>query len=344
MYDGLPIQQFKANCDAMKTGKPIPYGSMSGQVLDCGRYLDEFNDLDLVLRQNVPAKYAGYFHDPDEADDIEVGRSSSPYKLSPVKPVKTTQGVKESENLLGSVFDADETRYLGKSRGTAMSEALSDNLDEFEPKSKKYYRMDDSFNESSVLDNQVNDAVDELDRAKHAAKLAQAKYEEQVSVNRHLQALLDGYKAKLRKYYGLNEQLKAELANVKSTSTHAKVVKSAGPEKSVGPDQSCTDETRLDQVDSTAEDSILLDEDVASIDSQIRKLDLQRRRVVHQKKKDKQVAANTLNINLLGLPELVGLLKQPQAPKPAPTTRSRTDCVFCHPKDTSSNDTPAKIW
>ncbi|ANZ73304.1 BA75_00543T0 [Komagataella pastoris] len=101
MFDSLPLDQYRANYQAIKEHKPIPYGDAKGLIL-----MSDDIDLDLVLRKHIPAKILEeYFYKPKEGngstddnaryssdteellrfsnvfkdDSIEIGRSRSMY-------------------------------------------------------------------------------------------------------------------------------------------------------------------------------------------------------------------------------------------------------------------------
>jgi len=98
MFDSLPLDQYRANYQAIKEHKPIPYGDAKGLIL-----MSDDIDLDLVLRKHIPTKILEeYFHKPREGDASTDGK---------------TRYASDTEELLrfSNVFK-DDSIEIGRSR------------------------------------------------------------------------------------------------------------------------------------------------------------------------------------------------------------------------------------
>ncbi|GMF06228.1 unnamed protein product [Ambrosiozyma monospora] len=101
MFDSLPIEQYDANMQAYYKKRPFPFGNMKGKVLNKSKFLDDGLDVELIMRRNVPPKYAKYFESPT-GNDIDGSR----------KPIKATTSTTTDKNEL-SHFDEDSLELVG---------------------------------------------------------------------------------------------------------------------------------------------------------------------------------------------------------------------------------------
>ncbi|QPG77398.1 hypothetical protein FOA43_004811 [Brettanomyces nanus] len=256
MFDALPMDQYKANYADILHGNPLRYGNMRGQVLLKDKYRRDFNDFDLVLRRNVPAKYTPYFELPtlfsaessaDDYDEIEIGRSSpskTGYNLSPLKTNRTSGSsnvaFKDSENLVkmdNNIFNDDETKYLGKRKKISRKKPmLVDDLDSLVERTYSY--IDSNLHGDSRLDKMVSSLVGRLrqlkienDELKKQERSADGKPVNNRPLSRGIRFLIGSYKEKIEEYTLENSKLRRELKAQQEAQQEAQLERSKEEEE-----------------------------------------------------------------------------------------------------------------
>ncbi|VEU20232.1 DEKNAAC101008 [Brettanomyces naardenensis] len=266
---------------------------MKGKRLLRDKYRRDFNDFDVLLRQNVPSKYAQYFTaDDDDDSDIEIGRSSpskTSYKLSPVKKKATLPNVsfKDSENIRldpTEAFDKDRRRYLD-------DHDVTDSLID-----RTYKYIDSNLNGN----NELNDMVTELAGQLYNLRIENAKLKkegENVEYGDEGNSLLDLYRRKLLKQHGDKIELKKKIEKLEEEVRNREVKEL--PNSKVSSKEEISSEFEDDDDDD--------DPEIEKIDLEIEKLQKRRRQILRSKKLARKEASRAaaaaagmpvININL----------------------------------------------
>lgn len=218
-FDALPLDQYKANYAAIIHGKPMPYGNMKGKVLDRELFRRDYDDFDLLLRKNVPAKYALYF------------KGDKPYNLSPVKKtkpkipsvnVKDSQDLQSHQPLKQNLFKSDEDldsdeepsyNYLvaettDRSGLSELVNGLVRKLHRLEGENRALRKISEEQVEREKLETKKRAKVAMDEREKTGMK--------SIELVRQFQLKLAKYKRENEKYRRENENLEANLSILKN--------------------------------------------------------------------------------------------------------------------------------
>ncbi|KAF6010648.1 hypothetical protein HII13_002761 [Brettanomyces bruxellensis] len=241
MLDALPLDQYKTNYRDIIHDQPLEYGNMKGLVLDKDRFRRDFDDFDVLLRKNVPAKYKGYFNPPgnakistdnldrsmldeqimddDDTEDIEYRRSSPSkmtYKLSPIKKRSHKKipsiSIKDSEDLKAPEADIF---HISKKEAKRPLQQLktTDGLDSLVEQTYRY--IDENLRGDTQLSNLVSDLVQRL-RSLERKELIREQQENEISVEEKDNSNLDQSGRSQQEWVELLKVFQQKLAKYKS--------------------------------------------------------------------------------------------------------------------------------
>lgn len=225
LFDALGTPQYFQNYKALLSGEPLPNGNLRGRTLDKNAFFRDYSDYEVLLRNDIPEKYWGYFNE-DDYSDIEIGRGG--INVSPQrKSIWSNDGIKETktdELNLGNLKLNKSKQTKKKQPIKELSESFnlefeSDTINninmnkkvDFNIKSNEYKKLPNK-TKPTEFDNHLETLTNQLVKANSELKF------ENGSLIKKLDAANDIIKYETNAYESIREKLKVYVTKYKKAT------------------------------------------------------------------------------------------------------------------------------